>query len=117
MVPLMRPWPRVLVAWLALVAVATAGIVALGPIGAMFSNGLFPQLLAELPGSIQVREPGYSLVIDPTTGDLSVGTPQRRIYTSFPLTALAGTSRLPRGTRRSFRRSGAELVEEVRASD
>src|SRR2546427_10644643 len=113
----MRPWLRVLIAWLAVVAVTTVGILALGPVGARFSNGMFPQLLAELPGGIQVREPGYSLVLDPTSGDLSIGTPHRRIYMTVPLTALAGVARLPPGTHRGFRRSGGNLVEELTASD
>src|SRR5438309_5652991 len=113
----MRPWLRVLVAWLALVTVAVVGIVALGPLGAVFSNGLFPQFLSELPGSIQVREPGYTLVLDPTNGNLSIGTLDRRIYTTVPLAALAGFTSLPAGTHRGFRRSGADLVEELTASD
>jgi hypothetical protein len=113
----LRRWHQVLAAWLALVAVTAVGILALGPIGATFSNRLFPQLLAELPGGIQVREPAYSLVVDPTSGNLSVGTPQRKIYTTFPLAALTGTSKLPRGTRRTFRRRGSDLVEQLTASD
>jgi len=116
-VPLSRPWLHILVAWLLLVTVAGVGIFALGPVGAAFSNALFPQLLAELPGSIQVREPGYTLVVDPTNGNLSVGTPQRRIYTTFPLSALVGFSKLPRGTHRRFRRSGAALVEDLTTGD
>jgi hypothetical protein len=109
--------PRLILAWLLLVAVATIGVLAVGPIGGAFSQALFPQLLAELPGGIQFREPGYTLVLDPTNGNLSVGSPQRRLYTTFPLTVLAGLTTLPRGIHRSFRRSGADLVEVITAGD
>ncbi|HET9051066.1 MAG TPA: hypothetical protein VFO60_05145 [Candidatus Dormibacteraeota bacterium] len=49
--------------------------------------------------ALQVSQPGYQLLVDRDTGIAQVASPSGALYTSLPLTALAGRSVFPRGTR------------------
>jgi hypothetical protein len=96
-----------------LLAGVVVGALLLAPVQAALAGISFPQLLSRLSGGIVLQEPGYALAVDPTSGVVNVETPGRRTCTTLPLAALAGFDRLPQGTHRRFRRTGAGLVEEL----
>lgn len=76
-----------------------------------------PRLVAGAARDIEIREPAYMLLADPRTAQINVATPLGLQYTSFPLTALAGFSALPKGATRQLRKVGADLIGTVAAAD
>jgi hypothetical protein len=70
-----------------------------------------PVLSAE-DGTVRIDERGYHLALDPGSGMLTVAAPDGREYTDFPL-AVAGSRRLPPGTRRVTRRDGPRVVSHL----
>ncbi|MBO0683673.1 MAG: hypothetical protein J2P45_10990 [Candidatus Dormibacteraeota bacterium] len=71
----------------------------------------------DISGAIHISEPGYRLVADPDTGEVSLTSPSGAAYTSFPLVALAGRPALPAGAKARLFRQGAGLVGEVLTSN
>jgi hypothetical protein len=74
-----------------------------------------PVLSAE-DGTVRIDERGYHLALDPGSGMVTVGAPDGREYTDFPI-AVAGAGRLPPGSRRVTRRDGQRVVSRLLARD
>jgi hypothetical protein len=96
-----------------LLAAVVVGALLLAPVQAAVAGIPLPQLLSRLTGGIVLREPGYTLAVDPISGVVDVETPGRHTYTTLPLAALVGFDSMPQGMHRRFRRTAAGLVEEL----